>query len=259
VSNLAAVEAFHLAFLRAFGRTMPPDVYALKGGTNLRWFFGSIRYSEDIGLDVRGPPVFKVRDAVDGILRSTHLLGALRPVGVESIRPQDPSTAKQTETVQRFKVHLLTAAGEDVATKIEMSRRGLDAPIRAESVDPAILREYRMPPLIAPHYAAVAAARQKLRALAGRSKPEARDVFDLYILHTHLDPKVDDPTSGLSRGTLERARERTYDIEYGEYRDKVVTFLKPDEQAHHDRPEMWDEIRLLVVSLIERGARGEGD
>jgi hypothetical protein len=255
-STLAVVEAFHLAFLRAFARALAPSVYALKGGTNLRFFFGSIRYSEDMDLDVQGPPVFQVKDAVEAILGSRGLLGSLRALGVESIRPQDLAKAKQTETVQRFKVHLITAAGEDVATKIELSRRGLDAPIRAESVDPEIVRAYRMPPLIVPHYTALAAARQKLGALAGRSAPQARDVFDLYVLHTHLDPDEEDPASTMARPTLERARERTYDIEYEDYRDKVVAFLAPDERSHHDSPAVWDEMRLVVVSLIERGLRG---
>jgi hypothetical protein len=257
LTTFALVEAFHLAFLRGFARVMPPNVYALKGGTNLRFFFGSIRYSEYMDLDVEGPPVFKVKDAAAGILRSPGLLGSLRHLGIESIVPQDLAKSKQTETVRRFKVHLLTAAGEDVATKIEVSRRGLDAPIVAESVDAAILRTYRMPPLIVPHYTAAAAARQKLRALAGRSKPEARDVFDLYLLHTRLDPASDRPASGLSRATLERARERTYDIEYEDYRDKVVAFLSLDERTQHDSRAVWDEMRLVVVSLIERGSDGE--
>jgi len=257
LSSLQAVEAFHLGFLRALARRLSPSVYALKGGANLRFFFGSIRYSEDLDLDVEGPPVFELRDKVSAILDSPGLIGSLRPLGIDAIHPPDLRRAKQTETVQRFKVHLLTTAGEDLATRVEFSRRGMDAPIRAESVSSEILRPYRMPPLIVPHYTAVAAVRQKLGALAGRRQPEARDVFDLYVLRAHLDADDEEVVAGLSRRTLQRARERVFEIEYDDYRDKVVAFLAPEERAHHESAGVWDEMRLLVAALTEAGSGGD--
>jgi len=48
-----AVEIFHMLFLHAFGTRVDKSLYALKGGGNLRFFHKSIRYSEDIDLDVR--------------------------------------------------------------------------------------------------------------------------------------------------------------------------------------------------------------
>ncbi len=249
--HLAIVEAFHLGFLRALARALPPTAYALKGGANLRFFFGSIRYSEDIGLDVDGPPVFELRDKVGHILSSAGLRASLRPLGVDAIDPPNLSRAKQTETVQRFKAHLITTAGEDLATKIEFSRRGMDAPIRAEPVRSEVLRPYRMPPLLVSHYTAIAAARQKLRALAGRTKPQARDVFDLHVLSAQLDPDHDDIRTGLPHAAVEKAIERVYDIEYEDYRDQVVGFLSADESTQYDSLSVWDEIRLIVVALIE--------
>jgi hypothetical protein len=47
-------EVFHLLFLRELVRTVPLSAFVLKGGTNLRFFFGSIRYSEDMDLDASG-------------------------------------------------------------------------------------------------------------------------------------------------------------------------------------------------------------
>jgi hypothetical protein len=49
-----AVEIFHLQFLRVFGTRVDKNLYALKGGGNLRFFYRSIRFSEDIDLDLAG-------------------------------------------------------------------------------------------------------------------------------------------------------------------------------------------------------------
>lgn len=47
-------ESFHLAFLQALATRANLSAWALKGGGNLRFFYGSYgseRFSEDIGLD----------------------------------------------------------------------------------------------------------------------------------------------------------------------------------------------------------------
>ena len=41
------VELFHLLFLRQFNQQISGKLYAIKGGCNLRFFFDSIRYSEN--------------------------------------------------------------------------------------------------------------------------------------------------------------------------------------------------------------------
>ena len=48
-----SVELFHLLFLRHVSEKLEKGLYAIKGGCNLRFFFKSIRYSEDMDLDVR--------------------------------------------------------------------------------------------------------------------------------------------------------------------------------------------------------------
>jgi len=248
-------EVFHLAFLRALGRSVPPSALALKGGCNLRFFFGSCRYSEDMDLDVTGIEVFALKERVMSVLQSAPLAATLRTFGIDEIRPPDLARAKQTETVQRFKVHLLTAAGEDLSTKIEFSRRGMDAPVLAEPVSPEVLAAYRLAPLIVPHYAAPAAVRQKLQALASRPQAAARDVFDLYALSSQPGVADMDLAREIGREQLEQALERTYSIDYRRYHDTVVSFLEPADQTAFDRSEMWDQIRLVAVSLIERGLR----
>ena len=255
---LQAPEVFHLAFLRALTRSVPLSTFVLKGGSNLRFFFGSIRYSEYMDLDASGLPVHVLRDRVMAILVSPALGDTLRTFGIERVVPPSMASAKQTATVQRFKVHLITGAGEDLSTKVEFSRRGFDTPIRSEPVLAPILAAYRMPPLITPHYTATAAARQKLLALASRRQPEARDIFDLYTLSSHPDIATADLGEGFAQAEIREGRERIFSVSYEQYRDTVVAFLGPEDRAAHDSSGVWDEIRLRAVSLLEQGTRDEG-
>lgn len=245
-------EVFHLAFLRALGRSAPLSTFVVKGGCNLRFFFGSIRYSEDIDLDASGISVHLLRDRVKAILESSGLVDTLKTFGIERVQPPNISRAKQTETIQRFKVHLLTTAGEDLPTSIEFSRRGLDSPIRSEPVSTAVVAAYHLAPIIVPHYTALPAARQKIRALIARREPQARDVFDLYTLSSQPEVSSAGLRTGFSERELRQARDRIYDIEYVQYRDTVVNFLVPADRVAFGARQIWDEIRLHAVSLIER-------
>ena len=110
-------EVFHLVFLRALVRSAPLSAFALKGGTNLRFFFGSIRYSEDMDIDVSGLAVHVLRERVMKVFASSELADTLRTFGVEDLRLPDMARAKQTETVQRFMIGLLTSAGEDLVQR----------------------------------------------------------------------------------------------------------------------------------------------
>lgn len=251
--SLQKREIFHLTFLRVYSRSAPGSTFVLKGGCNLRFFFGSIRYSEDMDLDASGIAVHILQDKVMRLLASPTLADTLRTFGIDRIVPPTLSKAKETETVQRFKIHLITPAGEDLSTKIEFSRRGFDIPVRAESVTAPILANYRMTPLILPHYAAIAAVRQKIRALAARRQVEARDIFDLYALSTHPDVVTGHPTDGVPRSAVEEARQRIFSVTYEQYRDTVIAFLAPDDRETLDSTQTWDEIRLRVAALFDRG------
>jgi len=56
--NAQVVEVFHIAFLDVLSSRLDPARYVLKGDANLRYFSESVRYSEDIDLDIAGvePP-----------------------------------------------------------------------------------------------------------------------------------------------------------------------------------------------------------
>ncbi len=246
-------EAFHLAFLRALTRSVPLSGLALKGGCNLRFFFGSDRYSEDIDLDVSGVAVHVLCDKVMSVLRSAGLTASVRIFGIESIQPPDLGRAKQTETVQRFKVHLITSAGEDLPAKIEFSRREMDSPILLEPVSPRILAAYRMAPMIVPHYGVRAAARQKIRALVTRRQPAARDVFDLYVLSSRPEMSDMKPAGEIVPEELHQAIERVYSLDFERFRETVACFLGAEDQVTYAQSQMWDQIRLVAISMIERG------
>ena len=52
-SHLQAVESFHLQFARLLCAGPDKDCFAIKGGCNLRFFFESVRYSEEIEFSRR--------------------------------------------------------------------------------------------------------------------------------------------------------------------------------------------------------------
>lgn len=250
-SLLQVREIFHLEFLREFVKAIPTSAFVLKGGSNIRFFFGSVRYSEDMDIDVRETPVHKLQAKCLDIINSRTLLNRLKTFGVEDIIPPDMQYAKQTETVQRFKVHLITLAGDDLFTKIEFSRRGFDFAYKSEAILSSLLAGYHLPPLIIPHYQVEAVLKQKINALVSRKKVEARDVFDLYILSPRVENLQMKQTPTLLSEVKRLARERIYSIDYHQYRDQVVEYLSYKDRKYYDTREMWDEIRLVVLRLLK--------
>jgi len=170
-SDRQIVELFHLQFVRLLCAGPDKDRFAIKGGCNLRFFFESYRYSEDIDLDVTRLPVHTLKERVTKILAGPALVLPLRSRGIAIVETSAP---KQTET-QRWKVSL-AAEGRALPlhTKIEFSRRKTAEESRVEPVAASVLAEYGLMPLLAPHYPLVAAIRQKSGALIHRSTVQAR-------------------------------------------------------------------------------------
>ena len=253
-SQLQIREIFHLEFLKWLGRKVKSECYALKGGTNLRFFFNSFRYSEDMDIDVHAIKKDILLDVVKGILESLYFQNTLKPFGIERIIPPNIAKAKQTETTQRFKIHLITYAGEDLFTKIEFSRRGFIGQIAIESVSDSILRIYKLPPLLIPHYDIYSAVMQKIEALGARTIVQARDIFDLYILSSqYKHSKV--KSIEINRPKLDRAHERIFEISFEEFQDTVIFYLLPEDQKMYGNLYAWDEVKLKVANFLE-GLRG---
>src|SRR5438270_9349997 len=103
LSDRQVVEFFHLHFVRLLCSGPDKDRFAIKGGCNLRFFFESMRYSEDIDLDVARLPVHTLKERVTRILKGPALSLPLKSRGIAVL---DTSAPKQTETTQRWKVGL---------------------------------------------------------------------------------------------------------------------------------------------------------
>ena len=110
-----SVELFHLIFLDQLGRKLDKRLYALKGGCNLRFFLGSIRYSQDIDLDVKTVRLATLQKTVNNLLESSAMGIMLR---AHSLSIGQVSESKQTETTQRWKIQLKTTSGPIFPTKI---------------------------------------------------------------------------------------------------------------------------------------------
>lgn len=254
-STLQARELFHLEFLRWLSRRIKAEFYALKGGTNLRFFFKSFRYSEDMDLDVHTVPVEKLKNIVMEILNARSFADNLMAFKIARIIPPNIAKAKQAQTTQRFKVHLITSSGEDLFTKVEFSRRGIKGSVAVHPVSDAILRLYKLAPLLVPHYEIDSAVSQKIGALAGRAVTQARDIFDLFILSSQYDFQRDNRI--VDTAQIVKAHENIFTISFEQFRDTVVSYLSVEDQVAYSNSSVWDEIKLKTVQFLEE-IRGFG-
>ncbi len=249
-----AIEFFHLLFLRQAAAGADRARLAVKGGCNLRFFFRSIRYSEDLDLDVLGIPKDTLRNKVDRLLSSPALALPLQSQGLSIVGVTAP---KQTDTTQRWKV-ALSAVGQSVAlrTKVEFSRRATKSkaePTIIEPVTPEVTRAYAVQPPILQHYAAPAALVQKVRALVGRRETQARDVFDLQLLRAHL--KAPPSLDAELRAQLATAIDRVTSLTHADYLGQVVVYLEPEQAAAYQDRVVWESMQLEVIELLEQLSR----
>ena len=244
------VEQFHLLFLAHLTRGADKRAIVVKGGCNLRFFHRSIRYSEDMDLDVAGIEEHALRDRVRNILASRPFLQILEARGIEI---EHVTEHKQTPVVQRWKFGLRSALHRrPLPTKIECSRRGVDQGLECGSLDPALVALYKLTPFMASHYGAAAALEQKVRALAGRAETQARDVFDVHHLLAAGAPLA--ALRNLSRDEIAQARARACTIDFATFKSHVLAYLAVEEQPRYGSADAWDTVVLEVLEALE-GAR----
>jgi hypothetical protein len=242
-----SVEIFHLILLSHLGRKLDKPKWALKGGCNLRFFFKSPRYSDDMDLDVQDVPVDVLREKVKSILSGKPFKTILE---VRGISIEHVTEHKQTETTQRWKFGLtVPGLNKPVPTKIEFSRRGLEAGSVFEPVSPEIVRLYDLPGLMANHYPALVVWRQKISAILHRSTTQARDVFDLHLLlEAGLNP--DAALAGEKKPDIGQIKENVLAVDFGQFKSQVVSYLEPDLKPRYDTEETWDAMRWRVIEAF---------
>jgi hypothetical protein len=243
-----SIELFHLTFLRALvAKGQDKALIALKGGCNLRFYFGSVRYSEDIDLDVVVIAPNTLKNKVQRLLASPLIAVPLAAHGIEVA---DASAPKQTDTTQRWKVGLrVQHIAVPLRTKIEFSRRDAIDGTAFESVDRNVLGPYGLTQVLATHYTTGAAIAQKIQALAGRTEPQARDVFDLHLLCAR--PEADGlmprpPRKGGWADAIERASSVSFDA----YHSTVVAYLDPDQAPVYESRAAWTAMQQAVISRL---------
>jgi predicted nucleotidyltransferase component of viral defense system len=238
------VEYFHLTFLQVLQSRLDQASYVLKGGANLRFFFDSVRYSEDIDITVEGIEPWHLTEKIDGILTSPTMRTLLRSGGVSV---GEFSKLKQTEMTQRWKVPILVPGREDaVRTKIEFSRRNGETRYLLEAVPGRVVEPYAMRAPTLQHYTEDAAREQKVLALAGRSETQARDVFDLDLL-LHQQPLA---AGAATPEVLDQAAERALALPYAAFRDQVLPFLDPEIVELYDTRKAWEQMQSFVVRRL---------
>ncbi len=249
-------EVFHFYFLERLLKLSDPGLYILKGGVNLRFFFKSPRYSEDMDIDVLAGSVQTLRKNGYKILNDAAFRRSLRSFDIADIEINDPAKAKQTETTQRFRFGLITPAGHRLPTKVEFSRRkeSSDGESEFTLVDTEIARSYRRLSFRCPHYTGGAAIVQKVRALAGRPVTQARDVFDLAMLFRGgHGPSAAWPQL-LKDGEHAKAIDCLLELTWQEYQGQVVEFLETDAQEEYGNEKAWSSLQDLVLSRLEADA-----
>ncbi len=241
------VECFQLIFLRMLEVRLARAQWVVKGGVNLRAWFGSLRYSQDLDIDVLRGSAHALREKVDKLLVSASFRDLLAAQGLEVMRSSKP---KQTQTTQRWKFEVRANPGSVLLhTRVEFSRRGATEEYALEPVRPESVRPYGMLAPTANHYTARSALRQKIEALAGRAQTQARDVWDIeHLLRTTgVDPG---PFTPAARKTLASALDRAMALSYDVFKAQVVPYLAPEQRELYGTRDAWARICELVVDRL---------
>lgn len=232
-------EIFHLLFLRQLETKLDKSFYVLKGGCNLRFFFKSMRYSEDIDLDVKTVAPEMLTAKINKVLTHPSFAQILRTRGIVM---ENVSAPKQTETTQRWKIGLSVSGGAvKIPTKIEFSRRGRKGKPVLEKVDPILLQHYELHPVLCSHYDRASAIEQKMEAILKRAEMQARDIFDLHFL-------LETEPATIQAGP--EIKNRILQMDYAAYKSQVIAYLHPDHQSFHDSPSRWNELKQNLIKKL---------
>ena len=248
------IERFQAAFLEVATATLPVADYALKGGANLRFFFGSVRSSKDMDFDYLADRFEAWEDRVNALFDGRALERLLRLRGIHITRLN--RVKKQTEVTRRWTLSLATESVSDASSKVEFSAReapGAPASDReVAGVDPEPAKTLGMGRVLLQHYVPHAAISQKVRALRQRTHTEPRDIFDLDHLFRRYPGALE--SSHLAVDEIDAAVARARALAYDEYRSAVVPFIDEELWPIVGSAESWEAMRTRVVDALEARA-----
>lgn len=265
LTAIQAREAVHVLLLRRLQQVQDARAVILKGGVNLRLFHGSPRYSEDIDLDGVPGARLAIRSTIRGIFGDRDFARSLARLGLRGVDPGEGPN-KDTETTFRYKFHVLASGDQSYGTKIEISFRERNETDPFEIATPPSNRVGRYLPegdkIRVQRYGRPAAVRQKIEALAGRTRIQPRDIFDIHVLLRDEEggrpPLIDFLADNIDSNILELARERALALQYPEYESLVVRFLEDEVRQEYRSQERWDHLRLSASSLVDEVLERQG-
>jgi hypothetical protein len=242
------IECFQLVLMRLLEARVDRASWVVKGGVNLRAWFGSRRHSEDLDIDAVRGQAHVLEERVDKLLASRPFNELLATQGLALARTSKP---KQTDTTQRWKFEV-RARGLllPLHTRVEFSRRGTRGDEYVlEPVRPEVVRPYGVPAPTVNHYTAPAAVRQKIQALAFRAETQARDVWDLdHLLRTTgADPR---PLPPALERALPEAIDRALRLPFDVFKAQVVPYLTPEDQELYGTEDAWARMCELVTDRL---------
>lgn len=240
------IELFHLLFLEQLSQKLDKKLYCLKGGCNLRFFLKSIRYSEDIDLDIQVISKTTLQNKISNLLKGNTFNQILQLKGLSISHISEP---KQTETTQRWKIQLHTRSSNlPFNTKIEFSRRDNIQGAILEILDKKLIKDYHLAPLYINHYPAEIAFIQKIRALILRSQTQARDIFDIFHLMNYVENL---PLPNDVMDQINIAKQNAFSINFGEFKSQVVAYLLPEYQTLYNDESIWDNMILKITEYFD--------
>jgi hypothetical protein len=119
-----------------------------------------------------------------------------------------------------------------------------------EFIDPEIARQYRKLSYSCRHYPGEVAVVQKIKALAGRTVTQARDVFDLAILFTGGYTLTTTKNYKLSKQQLTRAIDCLMGLAWEDYQGQVVEFLDTESRAAYGSQSAWETLQAQVLDTL---------
>jgi predicted nucleotidyltransferase component of viral defense system len=247
MNNREAIEYFHLSFSNRLAAKVDRHLFCLKGGCNLRFYFESIRYSEDIDFDIHTTSVETLKKHVNGILNDKTFKSILKHQDIEIAEWSAP---KQTKTTQRWKVSIkLGNQSLIIPTKIEFSRRKQKFDLsEIKPVSSGVINQYKLQTILLHHYTVESAIQQKIGALINRTETQARDVIDLQILKNKLPSPKSFP---FPRGEKKKAIEMLMSISFDHYKSQVWPYLLTELLEGYKSKETWNQIQEDVCNFIE--------